>query len=90
MQNDAADQLHVEMAHAGGAHAGFSDDRKSLRQNLVKRLSFARLRSSLICYAGDGLLQLLLKLRRAGAQLFVRQLLYRRLKIIDLLNNRLD
>ncbi len=39
VQDDAADQLHVEVAHAGSAHAGFSDDGKSFRQNLVERLA---------------------------------------------------
>src|SRR6185369_9154750 len=37
MQNDAADQLHVEVTHAGRAYAGFANDCESFRQNLVKR-----------------------------------------------------
>src|SRR5215213_3463798 len=37
VQDDTADQLHVEMTHAGGAYACFSDDCESLRQDLVER-----------------------------------------------------
>src|SRR5512132_3650247 len=90
MQDDAADQLHIEMAHSGRTHARFSDDSKSFRQDLIERFLFAALALIQISYIGDSALQLLLKLRSAGAQLFVRQLFYSRLKFVDLLNNRLD
>ena len=36
MQHHAADQLHIEMAHAQHPPAGFTDDGESLRQDLVQ------------------------------------------------------
>ncbi len=41
MQHHAADQLHIEMAHAEHAHRGFAADRKCFGQQLVQRFAFA-------------------------------------------------
>ena len=58
VQNDAADQLHIEMAHAGGAHACFSDNGKSFRQDLVKGLAFKTLALLLVRAPATACLQL--------------------------------
>ena len=42
MQNHAADQLHVEVAHVHGAPAGFADDGEGFGKNLVERLALGR------------------------------------------------
>ena len=39
MQDDATDELHVEVPHAEGAPAGFADDRERLRQQVVEALA---------------------------------------------------
>jgi hypothetical protein len=39
MQDHAADQLHVEMAHAEFALAGFADDGKGFGQQVVERFA---------------------------------------------------
>src|SRR6185295_9631452 len=69
MQNNAADHLHIEMAHAGGTHARLANDRESFGKNLVERLAFTALDFVFIGDAGNSLLQLFLKLGRARAQL---------------------
>src|SRR5688500_6834689 len=40
VENDAADQLHVEMAHAGRANTCFAHDGECFRKELVENLSF--------------------------------------------------
>ena len=42
MEDHAADQLHVEVAHADGALAGFADDGEGFGQNLVQYGLFFR------------------------------------------------
>ena len=42
VQHHAADQLHVEVAHADGAHAGLAHDREGLGQDLVERRLLGR------------------------------------------------
>jgi hypothetical protein len=39
VQDHAADQLHIEVAHAEGALAGLAHDREGLRQERVQRLA---------------------------------------------------
>ena len=39
MQDDAADELHVEVPHVERAAAGLADDRERLRQQIVERLA---------------------------------------------------
>ena len=39
MQDDAADDLHGEMAHTEHAVGGFAADRKGVGKNVVRRLS---------------------------------------------------
>ena len=90
----------VDTGDAETMARGFMEDEKTkltwnvpralLPKNRVKLLAFTTLEFVFICDAGNRLLQLLLELSCACAQLFVRQLLYSRLKFIDLLNNRLD
>ena len=88
MQNDAADQLHVEVAHAGRADAGFSNDRKSFGQNLVEDFSFASLAFFFVSRVSDGLLHSLFENRGARAQFVVGKRLHRRFECVDLLDQR--
>ena len=71
MQHHAADQLDVEVAHAEFALAGFADDRKGLRHQVIKRLA-----------GGVTLAELV----RLGAQLLVAQDLDGGLERIDALD----
>jgi hypothetical protein len=68
MQDHAADQLHVEVAHFQRPLAGLAAHREGLRQELVERLA-----------TRDALAEF----TRFGAQLVVRQLLDLRLERID-------
>ncbi|NYH14005.1 hypothetical protein GGD41_001233 [Paraburkholderia bryophila] len=68
VQDHAADQLHVEVAHFQHPLAGLAADRERLRQELVERLA-----------ARDALAEF----TRFGAQLIVRQLLDLRFERID-------
>src|SRR6188508_3370786 len=69
VQRHAADQLHVEVAHAERALAGLADDRERLGQHLVERRA-----------AGDARLELV----RLGAQRGVVERRKRRLERVDL------
>ena len=73
MQNDAADELDVELAHAEHAPSGLAHDRKGLGQQLVEGLA---VRVALTEFA------------RLRAQRFVRQCLHRGLVRIDLRDQR--
>ena len=42
MQNHAADQLHVKMAHAHDPLAGFTHDSKGLTQQVIKHLAVGK------------------------------------------------
>ncbi len=44
VQDDAADKLHIEMAHLHGAPAGFADHGEGFRQNLVEGGTFGCLK----------------------------------------------
>jgi hypothetical protein len=68
VQHHAADQLHVEMAHAQHALASFADHRKGFRQQVVERFAI-----------GVALTEFI----RLGLQLLVAKALQRRLKRID-------
>ena len=76
VQDDATNQLHVEVAHAGSAHAGFPDDSKCLRQNFIQGSSFETLALFLIPRTRHGLLQLFFENGGARAQFLVGKLLY--------------
>ena len=76
MENDAADHLHVEVAHAGRAHACFSDKGESLGQDLVELGALTSLSLFFISDVRDGSLQALFKLRTAPTKLVVRKRLY--------------
>src|SRR6185503_11962438 len=71
VQNDAPDQLHIEMAHAGGANACFSYNGKGFGQDLVEGLALETLAVLFIPRPGDGSLKLLFEFRGAIAELFV-------------------
>ncbi len=47
MQDHAADHLHVVMAHVQDAAAGFTDDGKRLRKEVVERLAVGEARTEL-------------------------------------------
>jgi hypothetical protein len=91
VQRDAADELHVEVAHPRRAHRGLAREGEDLGQDAVERL----LRATLALL--DGLLalgggvahladDLLAQLHDAGAHLVVGELLHRRLEVVDLLD----
>ena len=48
MQHHAADQLHIEMAHAQHPLAGFAHHRKGLRQDLIEDGALVLQRSSIL------------------------------------------
>ncbi|MCY1177762.1 hypothetical protein D9M73_180840 [compost metagenome] len=58
VQGHAADQLHIEVAHAHDALTGFAGDRKGFRQQLVEGLALG---------------QAVFEFRSLGAQLLVRE-----------------
>src|SRR5690606_30645237 len=72
VQDHAADQLHVVVAHAQDADAGLAADREGLGEDLVERFA-----------VGDALLEF----RGLGLQLFVAEGLHLRLEGVDLLDD---
>ena len=93
VQDHSAEQLHVEVAHAEHAFAGFADHCKGLGQQLIQQLSLA-IEGGL---AAEAALQavvleaaeLLAEFRRQTAQLIVREGCDLLLEQIDVGNNRL-
>jgi hypothetical protein len=93
VERDAADELHVEVAHPRGAHAGLAREGERLGQHAVERLLRAPLALLLrllalggrVAHLGDDLLA---QLADAGAHLVVGELLHRRLQVVDLLDER--
>ncbi len=83
MQNNAADHLHIEVAHAGRALAGFADQGKRLRQDFVQRFLFAILAIVFVARVFDGVGDLCLEESRALAHLVVGKFLNLRLEFID-------
>ena len=75
VQDDAADQLDVEVAHPQDAPAGLTDDGEGLRHEVVQ---------------GCALRQALLELQGPGGQRTVVQDPHRRLQRADLLDDRPD
>ena len=73
MQDDAADQLHIEMAHARHAAGRFPDDSKRLRKDIFQRLPF---------------LQAQFEFLRFGLQVRRTQFLHFRFQGIDLSHDR--
>src|SRR5690606_31873728 len=72
VQDHAADQLHIVVAHAQDADAGLAADREGLGQDLVERFA--------VCDA-------FLELGRPGLELFVAERLHLRLERVDLLDD---
>ena len=71
VQDDAADELHVEGPQADGAAGGFANHGKGLDQHVLDALT---------------LLQSLAELRRPGLQLIVAEFLHQRLELVDIGN----
>ena len=90
VQYQTADQLHVEVTHAGGSDAGFAHGGESLGQNLVQNLLLETLPLCLITGFCQGGLDPFLESRGARAQFIVRKLLDRRLKCVDFPDDRLN
>src|SRR2546425_10453962 len=88
MQNQAADQLHVEVTHAGSALAGFTNDGERFGQNLIQCFPLAVLAIIFVTRVFDGILNSRLEKSRALAKLIVRKLLNLRLEGIDLFDRR--
>ena len=72
MQAHAADELHIEMAHAEHAARALADDSKGFGQDIVKRLTIREALTELV---------------RVSRQLVVCQSLHLRLQRIDLLDH---
>ena len=75
VEDDAADELHVEVPHVQHAASGLADDGEGLGQQVVERLALGDARA---------------ELRRLGAELLVGERLDRRLERVDLLDERAD
>ena len=75
MQNHAAQQLHVKVPHADGAHARLAHDRKRFDQQIVERFA---------------VFQPFSEFNRFMPQLFVRELLHFGLQRVDLRHLRLQ
>src|SRR6185503_1041150 len=73
VQDDAADQLHVEVTHARSAHACFSDDGESLRQNLIEHGALTSLSFVFVGDISDFTLHALFEVGCTCAQLVVRK-----------------
>jgi hypothetical protein len=75
VQHDAADELHVEVAHANGALAGLAHDREGVGQNVIKRRA---------------VLQLLLELGGHAFEVIVGERVYLVFKPVDTVHERAD
>ena len=90
VQNGAADELHIEVPHVQDAPAGFANNGEGLRQKLVKSclhcgVFFVGIFDRVHAFA-DALAELFC----LGAKLLVGELLHRRLKRINLPDQRHD
>src|SRR5215208_8122878 len=90
MENDAADQLHVEVPHSGRTNAGLPYDCESLRQDLIEHCTFESLSFLFVGRVSDCALDLLFKTSGTGAQLVIRQSLHRRFEGVNLFHQRQD
>ena len=90
MQHQAADHLHIKVAHPGRTHAGFAHHRESFRQDLVEYLLLAILAIVFIARVFNGVGNPRLVFRRFLAQLFVSKLLDGWLKLVDPGNQGVD
>ena len=93
VEDDAADHLDVEVAHAYGAFAGFANDGEGLGQDGVEGLSFsAAKRSSAMSTSREvafrGLSDTLAELGGLGAKGLVGEALDGWLEVVNLLNDR--
>ncbi len=75
MQHQPADQLDVEMPHAGRTHAGFAHDGESFRQNFIQDFLLAIFPIVFVARIFDRIRNLGLEESRALAQLFIGKLL---------------
>ena len=83
VQDHAADQLHVEVAHFDGAPARFAHYGEGLGQDFVERLAFRLLDFLGVGEPFKARRKPGLELRRPGHQLSVRELLHLRLEHAD-------
>ena len=96
MQDHAANQLHIEVAHAGRALRGFADDGKRFGQNFIERFVGDQAQRLLLFVGriggdvglGDALFNLLAESRRVVTQLVVGKSLHLSFVLVDLLNYR--
>ena len=83
MQHQSADQLHIEVPHAGRAHAGFADQGEGFRQNFHQRFLLAILAIVFVTRVLHRIGDLCFKESRPFAHLLVGKLLHLRLEFID-------
>jgi len=94
MEDDAADHLNVEVAHANGAFASFADDGEGFRQDGVECFLFGG--DALVCILWgvgdvcDGCCYALAELGGLIAQSLVGERLNGRLERVNLRDGRLD
>ena len=79
MEDDAADQLHVERAHPEGADGRFADDGEGFLEQLVERCGAGGF-ELLFVHAFQGLGEASLEFRGLGAELVVGEGVNRRLE----------
>src|SRR6185295_9901105 len=86
MENHAADQLHIEVAHTGCANTCFTHRSKCFRQEFVENCPLASLSLFFILCITDCLLHCFLKLSSASFQLVVGKFLQGWFERVDLLD----
>ena len=89
VQHHAADHLHVEVAHAQHAFAGFAHHGEGLGQQLIEQLALTSTNSFNAAATTAGVLQLLAKLGCEAAQIVVREGSNLLLEQVDVGDNRL-
>ena len=90
MQHHAADQLHIEVAHAEHPLAGLANHGKGLGQELIEKLAFAGGNRLGAAARATGRLKLLAEFPREAAQLVVGEGGDVLLEQIDIRNQRLE
>ena len=87
MQNNAADHLHIEVAHAGRALARFADQGKRLRQDFIQRVLLTTFAIVFVGLVLDRLGNLLFEAFGALPQLVIGKRLDLRFPLVNLPNN---